>query len=71
MEWAETEPRGEIVLVIAGAEERQFTAAEVVEQVHELVAAGSRLKAAVAQVAQASGVSSSELYQLALDTRLK
>ncbi len=69
--WAETEPRGEIVLVIAGAEERQFTAAEVVEQVHELVAAGSRLKAAVAQVAQASGVSSSELYQLALDTRLK
>lgn len=69
--WSAEEPRGEIVLVIAGAVARALTVAEVVDQVHELVAAGSKLKPAVAEVAEAAGVSKSELYQLALDSRLK
>lgn len=69
VEWARTEPKGEMVVVLAGAEATQHQALDVVDQVLELVAAGSPLKPAVAEVAQAAGVSKSELYDLVLKER--
>jgi 16S rRNA (cytidine1402-2'-O)-methyltransferase len=69
VEWAKTEPKGEMVLVIAGAEATQHQAIDVIDQVLELVAAGSPLKPAVAQIAEVAGVSKSELYDLVLQKR--
>ena len=69
VEWAKTEPKGEMVVVLAGAEATQHQALDVVDQVLELVAAGSPLKPAVAEVAGAAGVSKSELYDLVLKER--
>lgn len=69
VEWAKTEPKGEMVVVLAGAEATQHQALDVVDQVLELVAAGSPLKPAVAEVAEAAGVSKSELYDLVLKER--
>ena len=69
VEWAKTEPKGEMVVVIAGAEATEHQAIDVVDQVLQLVAAGSPLKPAVAEVADAAGVSKSELYDLVLKER--
>lgn len=69
VDWAKTEPKGEMVLVIAGAEATQHQAIDVIDQVLELVAAGSPLKPAVAQIAELAGVSKSELYDLVLQKR--
>jgi 16S rRNA (cytidine1402-2'-O)-methyltransferase len=69
VEWAKTEPKGEMVLVISGAEATQHQAIDVIDQVLELVAAGSPLKPAVAQIAEVAGVSKSELYDLVLQKR--
>ena len=70
VEWAKTEPKGEMVLVLAGAQEVEHKAIDVVDQVIALVEAGNKLKPAVAQVAEQAGVSKSELYQLVLDSRI-
>lgn len=69
VEWAKTEPKGEMVIVIAGAAATEHQAIDVVDQVLQLVAAGSPLKPAVAEIAQAAGVSKSELYDLVLRER--
>jgi 16S rRNA (cytidine1402-2'-O)-methyltransferase len=69
VEWAKTEPKGEMVIVIAGAIATEHQAIDVIDQVLELVAAGSPLKPAVAQIAEAAGVSKSELYDLVLQKR--
>jgi len=69
IEWAKTEPKGEMVLVVAGAAATEHQAIDVVDQVLQLVEAGSPLKPAVAEVAQAAGVSKSELYDLVLRER--
>lgn len=69
VEWARAEPKGEMVLVLAGAQKVEHEAIDVVDQVLALVDAGNKLKPAVAQVAEAAGVSKSELYQLVLDSR--
>jgi 16S rRNA (cytidine1402-2'-O)-methyltransferase len=69
VQWAKTEPKGEMVVVVAGAPATQHQALDVVDQVVELVAAGSPLKPAVAEVAAAAGVSKSELYDLVLKER--
>ena len=69
VEWAKSEPKGEMVLVIAGAAATEHQAIDVVDQVLELVAAGSPLKPAVAQIAEAASVSKSELYDLVLQKR--
>jgi 16S rRNA (cytidine1402-2'-O)-methyltransferase len=69
VEWARTEPKGEMVLVLAGAPATEHQAIDVVDQVLQLVEAGSPLKPAVAEVAQAAGVSKSELYDLVLRER--
>ncbi|MEN9715731.1 MAG: hypothetical protein RJA35_1198 [Actinomycetota bacterium] len=69
VEWAKTEPKGEMVMVISGAAATEHQAIDVVDQVLQLVAAGSPLKPAVAEIAQAAGVSKSELYDLVLRER--
>ena len=63
--WAE-DLKGEMVLVIAGAEAVEMNTAELVEQVLELKLSGVGLKQAASSVAKQYGVSSSELYALAL-----
>ena len=60
------EYRGELVLVIAGqtAEPASIAAADLLEKVEELVAAGLRVKEACGQLGQEYGVSKKELYDL-------
>jgi 16S rRNA (cytidine1402-2'-O)-methyltransferase len=63
-------PRGEIVLVIAGAEPPEAAdPADLVERVQDLAAHGMRLKDACGQVATEFGVSKRDLYQAVLDAR--
>ena len=65
-EWAKTDPKGEMVLVIEGVELKTKSPEEVVDEVLELSAAGLGLKMAVAEVSQKHSVSKSELYRLSL-----
>jgi 16S rRNA (cytidine1402-2'-O)-methyltransferase len=69
VEWAKSDPKGEFVVVIAGAGELIRDIHTLVEDVLALVEAGERLKDAVNQIAELSKVSKSELYQLSLDAR--
>lgn len=69
VEWAKTDPRGEFVVVIAGAGEPIRDIHALVDDVLTLVVGGERLKEAVNQIAELAKVSKSELYQLALDAR--
>jgi 16S rRNA (cytidine1402-2'-O)-methyltransferase len=64
--WAQGEVRGEVTLVVAGAEPPAADLAEAVRAVRELIAQGSRLKPAVAEVAQRLGVAKNQLYDQAL-----
>jgi len=68
-EWAKSEPKGEFVVVIAGAAGVIRDIHSLVEDVLTLVESGERLKDAVNQIAELSKVSKSELYQLSLDAR--
>jgi len=68
-EWAKSDPKGEFVVVIAGAGELIRDIHTLVEDVLALVDSGERLKDAVNQIAELSKVSKSELYQLSLDAR--
>lgn len=64
---SEEQLRGEIAIVIAGApENHDLTASDVVDQVTERIAQGERMKQAVADVAELTGVSKRELYEAAL-----
>ena len=71
--WAryqEQTPRGEYVLVVAGAEPREeagLTLEEGVRQVLALKAQGMRLKDAAKEVAEHTGLSKNELYAAALE----
>ena len=67
--WAADGVRGEIVIVVAGAPAREADPEAAVEQVVALVAAGTRLKEAAAEVAEATGLSKRDLYQAALARR--
>jgi 16S rRNA (cytidine1402-2'-O)-methyltransferase len=67
--WAADGVRGEISVVLAGAEPRAVSVAALVVEVSERVAAGERLKAAAAEVAEATGVSKKELYDAVLLSR--
>jgi 16S rRNA (cytidine1402-2'-O)-methyltransferase len=69
VEWAKSEPKGEMVLVIAGAQVAEVQVADLVEQVLALLADGAKLKEAVAEIASAAGASKSDLYQLVLERR--
>lgn len=68
-EWAKSDPKGEFVVVIAGAGELIRNIEDLVEDVLSLVAGGERLKDAVNQIAELSKVSKSELYQLSINAR--
>ena len=68
-EWAKSDPKGEFVVVIAGAAGVIREIHTLVEDVLTLVDSGERLKDAVNQIAELSKVSKSELYQLSLDAR--
>ncbi len=65
-EWAEAGVRGEICVVVAGAESRVMDLETGVAEVLTLVAAGARLKDAASDVSVASGLSKRELYESAL-----
>lgn len=67
--YAANEPRGEYVLVVAGRERQsqaQLTLEEGVNRVLRLRADGVRMKDAVRQVADDTGLSRNELYDAAL-----
>ena len=68
--YAENEPKGEFVLVVAGAEKQEETTLsfeEAVDLVLERKAQGMRLKDAVRDVAADTGLSKNELYAAALE----
>lgn len=68
--YAENPPKGEFVLVVAGAEPRQAAAVtleDAVAQVLTLKAQGVRLKDAAKEVAEHTGLSKNELYAAALE----
>ncbi|WP_372663226.1 16S rRNA (cytidine(1402)-2'-O)-methyltransferase [Amycolatopsis kentuckyensis] len=68
-EWAAEGVRGEITVVLAGAEPRSVSVADLVAEVSSRVASGERLKSAAAEVAEATGVSKKELYDAVLASR--
>jgi 16S rRNA (cytidine1402-2'-O)-methyltransferase len=65
-EWAGSEVRGEVTLVVAGASEAAPDLEAAADEALELVAGGAKLKAAVAQVAHHRGVAKNALYEQAL-----
>jgi len=67
--WAEAGVKGEIVVVVSGAEPVAASPEDALAQVQALVASGTRLKDACAEVAAATGLSSRDLYQAALADR--
>ena len=70
-EWAAEGVRGEITVVLSGAEPRAVSVADLVDEVSARVASGERLKSAAAEVAEAAGVSKKELYDAVLAARVK
>lgn len=62
-EWASSGVKGEIVLVVEGAAALTIDLPTGIAQVVSLVAGGSRLKDAAAEVAEATGLSKRELYE--------
>lgn len=67
--WAAGGVRGEIVVVVGGAERRGVSLADGVGEVTRLVAGGVRLKDAAAEVAGQTGLSRRDLYEAALAAR--
>lgn len=65
VDWAKDQ-KGEMVLVIQGAEAKVWDLDELVQEVVAMKEQGTGLKLAASSVAKAHGVSSSELYSLAL-----
>jgi 16S rRNA (cytidine1402-2'-O)-methyltransferase len=68
-EWARGGVRGEVTVVLAGAERAPVDPAELIGEVRARVAAGERLKSAAAEVAAAAGVSKKRLYDAVLRDR--
>ena len=67
--WAEGGVRGEVVVVLAGAERAEVSQEDATAEVLRLVAGGSRLADAAAQVASATGLPRRDLYTAALAAR--
>jgi 16S rRNA (cytidine1402-2'-O)-methyltransferase len=68
-EWASAGVKGEICVVIEGAAPLTIDLPTGIAQVRSLVDAGSRLKDAAAEVAEATGLSKRDLYEGALAAR--
>jgi len=65
--WAKAiEVRGEVALVVAGADPAEPDLSSGVAEVRALVSGGTKLKQAVTEVAQASGLAKNLLYERAL-----
>lgn len=62
-------PKGEIVVVVAGAPKASASLASLVAEALRRVAAGERLKEVVRDISAVAGVSSRELYAAALEAR--
>jgi 16S rRNA (cytidine1402-2'-O)-methyltransferase len=69
--WAAEGVRGEITVVLAGARPAAAAVEDLTAQVESLVATGQRLKEAVADVAEATGVSRKALYDEVLAQRTR
>ena len=69
IEWAESEPRGEMVLLIAGATAEEHDYHQLAQRALMLAGDGMGMKAAAAELAKATGASKSAIYDHAL--RLK
>lgn len=67
--WAAEGVKGEIVLVVRGADAASFSIEDGLARVTERVARGERLKDAAAAVAAETALSKRDLYQAALDAR--
>ncbi|GHF45052.1 16S rRNA (cytidine1402-2'-O)-methyltransferase [Amycolatopsis bartoniae] len=67
--WATEGVRGEITVVLEGARPAEVSVENLVEEVSSRVAAGERLKAVAAEVAEGAGVSKKELYDAVLTAR--
>jgi 16S rRNA (cytidine1402-2'-O)-methyltransferase len=67
--WAEGGVRGEIAVVVAGAEAATLDLPTAVAQVLALVEGGARLKEAATEVADATGLGRRDLYEGALKQR--
>ncbi len=67
-EWAAEGVRGEITVVVAGAERSSLSVADAVTLVRARVAGGERLKTVCAEVAKATGIPSKDLYAAAVGT---
>jgi 16S rRNA (cytidine1402-2'-O)-methyltransferase len=61
--------RGEIVLVVAGAQPAKISLADGIAEVAALVASGARLKDAAAEVSESTGLGRRDLYEGALAAR--
>ncbi|TVT53908.1 16S rRNA (cytidine(1402)-2'-O)-methyltransferase [Amycolatopsis rhizosphaerae] len=67
--WAGDGVRGEITVVLEGAQRREVSVGDLVAEVAARVEAGERLKSAAAEVAVEAGVSKKELYDAVLAAR--
>lgn len=68
-EWASEGVRGEIVIVVGGAPETEISPESALAEVQQRVTEGERLKDATRAVAEATGLSSRELYAAALSAK--
>ena len=66
IEWAKTEPKGEMVLVIKGADPAVYDIDQLAQKANEMVSSGIRLKEACSELAKQFGASSSAIYSAAL-----
>ena len=66
IEWAKSEPKGEMVLVIKGAEPAVYDIDQLAQKANDMVRSGIRLKEACSELAKQFGASSSAIYSAAL-----
>ena len=69
LEWTADGVRGEVTVVVGGAEEQQAGADDVLELVAARIAEGEKLSSAVRSVADVTGANRKELYEAALAAR--
>jgi 16S rRNA (cytidine1402-2'-O)-methyltransferase len=65
-EWAASDVRGEVTLVVSGATPPAADLHEAAEEALGLAAGGMKLRAAVSQVARQQGVAKNAVYEVAL-----
>jgi 16S rRNA (cytidine1402-2'-O)-methyltransferase len=65
-DWAASDVRGEVTLVVGGATQPAADLQPAAEEAVSLAAGGMKLRAAVAEVARQQGLSKNALYELAL-----